>query len=479
MRPRRKRAISSPHGGSNMAEFTGPELCALSAVEVRRLLKAREISPQDLLEASEARVRQTEPRQNAMVTRCFPRARARIKPGTLLGGIPVGVKDLTEVAGVRTTYGTLGFKDHIPDASDPLVEAMEANGALVVGKTNTPEMGAGANTFNAVFGPTGNPHNRALNAGGSSGGAASGLATGQVWLSHGTDYGGSLRTPAAYCNVVGLRPSPGRAGGSKQVFETIGVQGPMARTVADVALFLDAMQGAEAGPIGYPAPAASFLSAVEAAPETIRIGYMPDLCGHAPVEPDVAETLAAALGQAGKSGCVVEAVSLDVSGMDHAFRAIRALGFATTALGLDERITRHFKATIKGNAADAEALTAQDLARASLTRARLYTGAAALLGQFDILACPVVGLGPLPREIEFPPEVNGVKSRDYVDWLGFSNLASLASLPALSLPVGRLPNGMPMGIQLIGPNRGEGKLLAAARTLERILGIDTAPVDPA
>lgn len=461
-----------------MAEFSGPALCALTAVEVRALLKTREISPQDLLEASEARIQQTEPAQNAMVTRCFARARKSIHPDTLLSGIPIGVKDLTDVKGVRTTYGTIGFKDHIPEASDPLVEAMESHGALVVGKTNTPEMGAGANTFNDVFGATGNPHNPALNAGGSSGGAASGLATGQVWLSHGSDYGGSLRLPAAYCNVVGLRPSPGRAGGSNTVFDTLGVQGPMARTVADCALFLDAMQGVES-PISFPAPATSFLSAVEAAPDTIRIGYMPDLCGHAPVEPDVSETLAKALHAAEKSGCTVEAVVLDTSGMDQAFRAIRALGFATTALALPREITRHFKASIQGNAADAAALTANDLARANLTRAQLYRDSAALLAHFDILACPVVGLGPLPRVVEFPPEVNGIKSCDYLDWLGFSNLASLTGLPALSLPVGRLPNGMPMGIQLIGPNRGEAKLLAAARSLERIFSVNTRPVDPA
>ena len=460
-----------------MAEFTGPPLTALTAVEVRTLLKFGEISPQDLLNASESRINQTEPNQNAMVTRCFPRARARLKPDTLLGGIPIGVKDLNDVAQVRTTYGTLGFKDHIPKASDPLVLAMESHGALVVGKTNTPEMGAGANTFNEVFGPTGNPHNAALNAGGSSGGAASGLATGQVWLSHGSDYGGSLSTPAAYCNVVGLRPSPGRAGGSGAVFDTLGVQGPMARNVADCALFLDAMQGVES-PIGFPAPPTSFLNAVEAAPDTIRVGYMPDLCGHAPVEAEVSDLLRAALQQAEKSGCTVEEVRLDTSGMGQAFRAIRALGFATTALGLPAEITRHFKPTIQGNAADAMALTANDLAIANLTRARLYHDTTALLQHFDILACPVVGLGPLNREIEFPPEVNGVKSRDYLDWLGFSNLATLTGLPALSLPIGCLPSGMPMGIQLIGPNRGEAKLLAAARTFERILSVNTSPIDP-
>ncbi len=460
-----------------MADFTGPNLCALSAVTVRDLLKKGEISPLDLLDASQTRVGQTEPRQNAMVTRCFARARKRVRTDTLLGGIPVGIKDLTEVAGVRTTFGTLGYKDNIPASSDPLVDTIEAAGALVVGKTNTPEMGAGANTFNDVFGPTGNPHDLALNAGGSSGGAASGLATGQVWLSHGSDYGGSLRLPAAYCNVVGLRPSPGRAGGSKQVFDTLGVQGPMARNVADCALFMDAMSGGMPGPISYPAPPQSFLSAVERAPQTVRIGYLPDLGGHAPVTPEVATCLNAALTQAQKSGCVVEEVSLDTTGLDPCFRALRALSFATVNMGLPEAVTRHFKPAIKGNAADAAALRANDLARAALTRAALYRATAALFSQFDILACPVVGLGPLLQTVEYPPEVAGVKSRDYISWLGFSNLATVTGLPALSLPVGRLKGGMPMGIQLIGPNRGEAVLLAAARTLERILGVDTTPVD--
>ena len=460
-----------------MGDFTGPELCALSAVDIQNLLKKGEISPVDLLDASEARIAQTEPKQNAMVTQCFERARAGIRPDTLLGGIPVGVKDLNDVAGVRTTYGTIGFKDHIPDASDPLVETMEANGALVVGKTNTPELGAGANTFNDVFGPTGNPHNLMLNAGGSSGGAASGLATGQVWLSHGSDYGGSLRTPAAYCGVVGLRPSPGRAGGSSQVFDRIGVQGPMARNVADCALFMDAMSGGEGGPIGYPAPEQPFLNSVERAPDKIRIGYMPDLCGHAPVEKDVAQFLAAGLAKAEAAGCIVEEVTLDSSGLDQCFRTNRALSFATSNLGFSEEVRSHFKATIMGNAADAEALRAEDIAVAARSQAAIYLEAMALLGQFDVLACPVVGLGPLPREIEYPPEVAGVKSLDYVDWLGFSNLSSVTGLPALSLPMGRMSSGMPMGIQLIGSNRGEAGLLASARALERILEVDLSPVD--
>lgn len=231
--------------------FSGPELCALSAHEVVQLLRRREVSASELLQASQARVEAVEPAINAMPTCCFERAEACAKSlrdgagASWLAGLPIGIKDLSAVAGVRTTYGTLGMADHVPQDSDPLVVHLEQRGALVVGKTNTPEFGAGANTFNAVFGMTRNPWDTRMNAGGSSGGAAASLASGEVWLSHGSDLAGSLRTPAAYCGVVGLRPTPGIAGSGPRGFRfhTEGVQGPMARSVLDCALFLDAMSG--------------------------------------------------------------------------------------------------------------------------------------------------------------------------------------------------------------------------------------------
>lgn len=232
--------------------FTGPDLCAYEAHEVVGLLKRGEISPEDLLEASQKRCAEVEPAVNAMPTLCFERAKQALKSvpsNSLLSGLPIAIKDLMAVGGVRTTYGTQGLTDNVPSASDSLVETLEGNGAVVVGKSNTPELGAGGNTFNSVFGSTANPWNTTRNAGGSSGGAAAAIATGEVWLAHGSDYAGSLRTPAAYCGVVGLRPSPGRAGGGGALtaWNTEGVQGPMARSVTDCALFLDAMVGFEAG----------------------------------------------------------------------------------------------------------------------------------------------------------------------------------------------------------------------------------------
>ncbi|MEM7269897.1 MAG: amidase [Pseudomonadota bacterium] len=229
-----------------MPEYTGPELCALSAVDAVAALKAGDVSPTEMLEAALTRIADVEPKINALPTICADRARSHIAnleegdEGPWLAGLPLAIKDLTEVEGVRTTFGSPGFADHVPAASTPMVRRLEARGGVVIGKSNTPEMGAGGNTFNPVLGRTLNPWNTALNPGGSSGGAAASLAAGEVWLAHGSDLGGSLRTPAAYCGVVGLRPTPGRAGGGGKdnAFNYEAVQGPMARTVEDCALFL-------------------------------------------------------------------------------------------------------------------------------------------------------------------------------------------------------------------------------------------------
>jgi amidase len=279
-----------------MPTFTGPELCRKTACDVVDLLKSRRVSPQELLESTFIRIEEVEPAVNAMPTLCRERAFAaanRISgeeayPGWL-AGLPIGIKDLTAVAGVRTSYGTRGLASYVPDVSDPLVTRLEERGGIVVGKTNTPELGAGANTFNDVFGPTLNPWDTRLNAGGSSGGAAASLVTGEVWLSHGSDHGGSLRTPAAYNGVVGLRPSFGRVpSGNDAPYLLEAQEGPMARTVEDCALFLDAMSGFDPSvPTSYPAPETPFRSAVQRARCKIRIGFSSDLGGLCPVEPEM------------------------------------------------------------------------------------------------------------------------------------------------------------------------------------------------
>ncbi|MBP0482576.1 amidase [Sagittula salina] len=461
--------------------FSGPDLCALTAVEAVTLLKRRAVSPRELVEASLTRIATTSPAINAMVTPCADRAlnaASKATPDSLLAGLPIGIKDLTPVAGVRTTWGTPAHADHIPAASDPLVTRLEARGAVVMGKTNTPEMGAGGNTFNAVFGATRNPWDTRLNAGGSSGGAAAGLATGEVWLSHGSDLGGSLRTPASYCGIVGLRPSPGlvASGPGVDAFDRMGVEGPMARTVADVALFLDAMAGFEAScPLSHPGGA--FLAALDTDPGPIRIAFSPDL-DRLPVTAEIAGVHATALARVAAPDLTVEEIAPTFPGRDHAFRTFRALGMWTKSKLTPVRVSDRFKPTLKANIAEGAVLTPDDIATATITRTRLFATMQALFAQHDVLACPVTGLAPLPVAVEYPTEIAGTPTRDYLDWLSFAFLATLTGLPALSLPVGFTPAGLPVGLQLIGPPRGEARLLQVAQRLQQALGLPGTPIDP-
>mgnify|MGYP000347872689 CR=1 FL=1 len=286
--------------------FTGPDLCARPAREVVADLAAGHLDPSDVLDACAARMDQVEGDVNAVVTRCVDRAReaigglperARTNGGAAgwLAGLPVAIKDLNAVKGVRTTFANTWYADFVPEASDPLVERLEARGALVVGKTNTPEFGAGGNSTNAVFGSTRNPWDTRMNAGGSSGGAAAALAAGEVWLAHGSDLMGSLRTPAAHCSVLGLRPSPGRCGGGPGTakFLTEGLQGPMARDTRDLALFLDAMTGWDPRmPLSLDAPATPYVKAIEEAPRPPRIAFSEDQNGFAAVETEIRAKLA-------------------------------------------------------------------------------------------------------------------------------------------------------------------------------------------
>ncbi len=471
--------------------FTGPEVCRLEAHEAVALLKKGELSPEELLEASLNRVSQVEEAVNAMPTVCAERARSSLEdlqgrktanggePGWL-GGLPIGIKDLTPVAGVRTTFGTPAMADYIPETSDPLVDRLEARGGVVVGKTNTPEFGAGGNTFNAVFGKTRNPWNTRMNAGGSSGGAAVSLASGEVWLSHGSDLAGSLRTPAAYCGVVGLRPSPGRVGGPVELgFHTEGVQGPMARSITDCALFLDAMSGFDPmSPISIEAPATPYLAALESPFEGTRVAWTPDLNGFAAIEGEIRDVLESALGRFEGAGATVEETCPDLPNLEKTYRVLRAMLWASGPGRLPEEVQRHYKATLRDNIQYGRDLSIDDVYDAQRDRTVLFHNVQRLLERFDVLAMPVVGLRSQPVENEYPTEIDGKPVGDYLDWLKFSFLSTTTSLPALAMPAGFTDDGMPVGIQLIGPNRGEAKLLRVGRALEQALGLPRGPIDP-
>ena len=469
--------------------FTGPELCSFEAHEIIALLRKGEVTPRELLDAAFARINEVNPVINAFPTLCEDRAYAAVTdldqshsghPGWM-GGLPIGIKDLTEVAGVRTTHGTEGLRNFVPTESYPLVTLLEQRGGIVVGKTNTPELGAGGNTYNAVFGATLNPWNTELNAGGSSGGAAASLATGATWLSHGSDHGGSLRTPAAYCGIVGMRPSPGIAGGASlnTGFMIEGTQGPMARSVRDCALFLDAMSGYDARyPISFPAPNVPFQQAVDRADGQFRIAFSPVLGGMAQADADMLTHLRGVMQVLAQNGAVVDETDPDIPNLERTYHILRGILWATINRRMPQSVSQHYKDTLAENTAFGEALTMSDVADAQLDRSIIYNNMLDFFDEWDVLACPVVGCMPHPQDEEWVRHIGGESLNGYMDWLRYAFLATTCGLPAISVPVGLGPGGLPVGVQLIGKPRGEADLLAAARFVEMSVGGPLLPIDP-
>ncbi|MDJ0820594.1 MAG: amidase family protein [Paracoccaceae bacterium] len=456
------------------------------------MLKAGEVSPSELLEAAWQRMDQVETAVNATVIRDDPRARAALarlpdwaaqngEHRGWLAGLPVGIKDLIAVAGMRGTAGSAALAEFVAPESDALIERLEARGAIIAGKTNTPEFGAGGNTFNAVFGATRNPWDTGRNAGGSSGGAAVSLATGEVWLSHGSDLAGSLRTPAAFCGVIGLRPSPGRAGGAPvdTGFAFEAVQGPMARDIRDTALFLDAMAGYDARhPLSIAEPAVGFQAALDQPPGPIRIAFSEDQGGFAPVEAPIRAVSRSAMQAVSGEGVTVEEACPDLPGLAETYTTLRGMHYASVTARLPDHVRAHFKPTLVENTAHGLSLTPEQIFDAQRQRTVLYHAMRTFLQGYDVLAIPVTGIAPGPVEQEYPPFVDGQPVNDYVEWLRFSFLAPTTTLPALSMPAGFTAEGLPVGLQLIGPPRGEARLLQVALAVEERLALGCSPIDP-
>lgn len=460
------------------------DLIRRTAVEVVGLLKRGEVSPEDLIDSLEERIAEVDPKVNALPTLCLDRARARgeaAMPLAPLHGLPVAIKDLSAVEGVRTTWGSTIYADHIPEASAHVVERVEANGGVVYAKTNTPEFGAGAQTFNAVFGPTLNPWNTVMTCAGSSGGSAVALRTGMAWLAHGSDLGGSLRNPASFCGIVGLRPSVGRVphGPGADPWGNLSVDGPMARTVLDVALFLDALSGLDPRePMALPKPATSFLDAARAAHRPTRIAFSPDLGGLTPVDPQVAALCAAAARRFEQMGVIVEEASPDFTGAHQCFQTLRALGFAT---GHEGHLGDHrdkLKADVVWNIQKGLDLTGAQIADALRVRGQIMARARTFFDTYDLLLCPATIVPPFPVEQPYVKECNGVVFETYVDWLAVVYAITLTGHPALSLPCGFTTSGLPVGLQMVGRWQGEAALLSAAAALEADLGLDASPIDP-
>lgn len=466
-------------------------LCDLPATEAVRLLKAGEVSPLDLVEAAIARIEAVDPQVNALPIRFFERAReaarrfrtdseGRERPGWL-GGLPIAVKDYNDVGGERTTLGSPIYADNVPARSDATVRRLEENGAIPLAKANVPEF-AGANTFNPLFGATRTPFDLRMTAGGSSGGSAAALATGQVWLATGNDLGGSLRIPASFCGIVGMRPSVGRVlrPEASLPFDPLWVEGPMGRSVADVALMLDAEAGeAPHDPLTYPAPATSYVAGLAAPPRSSRAGFSADL-GLAAVDPEVAAICRAAASRGAEAGLRVEEACPDLSGAIETFEVLRALLMASLRGPLLEEHRDRINPDIRGNIDKGLALTGSDVARAERQRLRIVQNVASFFERFDLLLCPTVAVPPFPSEQPYPTEIGGRALTSYIDWMVLTFAITVTGCPALSIPCGLTASGLPVGLQIVGPPRGDAAVLAAAQRLEAVLGFkERVPIAPA
>ncbi|UUX51904.1 amidase family protein [Nisaea acidiphila] len=460
-----------------------------NATEIRDLLVKDEVTPLDLLDALEARVTEVEPKINALPTLCFERARDNAKAlmekpagdRGLLMGMPVAIKDLEEVKGVRTTFGSPIFADHIPDKSDIVVETLEKNGGVVYAKANTPEFGAGGNTFNEVLGTTLNPWNQERSVAGSSGGSAAALASGTAWLAQGSDTGGSLRNPASFCSIVGMRPSPGRVarGPSGTPFANLPVAGPMARTVSDVALMLDAMVGEHPrDPISLARPSESFVDAVKAARLPKRVAFSRDL-GCTPVDPEVAKICETAALKFESLGVKVEEAHPDFHDVQDIFQALRAEAFYMTKHKLLAEHRDKLKPEVVWNIEKALDYSIKDFTRVELARGAYIQRAVDFFETYDLLLSPATCVGPYPVEQRYVEQCDGHKFDNYVEWLTMAYAITLTTFPALSMPAGFTSEGLPVGLQVVGGPRGEAALLSAAALLEPEIGhAGAVPIDP-
>lgn len=469
-------------------------LIRLSATEAVARLRRREISPLELVEAAAARIAAVEPAVNALPTLCLDRARAHARrlmagdgsaaegePGWL-AGLPVAIKDLTDVAGVRTTYGSPIFRDHVPTASHPVVERIERKGGIVIAKSNTPEFGAGGSTFNEVFGRTRNPWNTALTCGGSTGGGAVALATGEVWLAQGTDHGGSLRRPATYCSVVGLRPSPGRVtrGTPNNLFSPLSVQGPMARTIPDLALFLDTMAGlCPHDPLTFDAPAVPFARAVAEARPPKRVAYTSDYGGKLRVDRETREICAASVRKLESLGCVVEEYAPDLGAIEEAFMVLRAQHFVVDR---ELQLQTHrdlLKRDIIWNTELGLAQTPSRLAWADRERAAFYRRVVEMFTRFDVFITPSAATPAFDVNLRHPDSIDGETLTNYMAASTLNAAMTLTSCPAVAVPCGFDRFGRPVGVQITGPTRGEAAALATAAVFEQLTGLDKMlPIDP-
>jgi amidase len=450
-----------------------------SAVELRSLLAARRLSARELLDAHLERIEAVNPLVNAIVTlvpdiareraAACDEAAARGEELGVLHGLPVAHKDLAETAGIRTTMGSPIYADFVPKRDALIVERQIAAGAVTVGKTNTPEFGAGSNTFNEVFGVTSNPYDLGRTCGGSSGGAAVALAARLLPLCDGSDLGGSLRNPAAFCNIVGFRPSAGRVPSSTSMaaWSPMATEGPMARTVADIALFLQAIAGPDdRAPASNVESPEVFAGSLERDLRGVRVAWSPDL-GGLPVDPAIRDALAGVPDQLADLGCEVIDAWPDLSDAREIFQVQRAWLFEMSHGPLLDRHRDQLKQTVIWNIEEGRDRGLRDHVDASRKQAALFRRVVEFMADVEFLACPVTQVAPFPHEIEYVTEICGVEMPTYIDWMRACSDITCTTLPAISVPAGFTPEGLPVGLQLVGRHRADRSVLEIAHAYEQ------------
>jgi len=453
------------------------EIARLSATESRRLVERGELSVVEVVEACLERIQKCNPQINAICTlnekaldeaRLLEQRSARDKEKGLLFGLPVGIKDVTPVAGIRTTFGSTLYRDYVPREDALVVSRLKEAGAVILGKTNTPEFAAGGNTYNEIFGRTSNPWNPELSAGGSTGGGAAALASGMITLAEGTDLGGSLRMPASFCGVVGLRPTPGVIPiyPSEFAWDNLNVCGPMARTVEDVALMLQVISGPSSlSPLSQFGEKRNFIKAGESAtPKGARIAYCPDIAGIG-IDTEIEKVCRKAALELIQAGAKVHDIEFDLSFAWEAYVIIR--GFWMVA--------QHYKHldkldqlgdNLRGNIQSGLKITMEELAAAEQTRGMLWLKFTHFFQKYDYLLTPTMAVPPFPVEKDYPEEIAGKEMKTYIDWFAPTFLLSLSALPIVSVPCGLDSKGLPVGIQIVGPQIGEEKVLALAKQIQ-------------
>jgi amidase len=472
------------------------EPCDLSAVVARRLTGQKKLAPSELMESCIARIEAVDHAVNAMVARDFDRARAIAKAADAavargeelppLHGLPIGIKDLQETEGLRTTFGSPIFRDHVPTADERVVAAVRSAGAIVLGKTNTPEFGAGANTRNAVYGATGNPFDPTLSAAGSSGGSAVALATGMVPICSGSDTGGSLRNPAAFSGIVGFRPTPGLVANERRGlgWNNLSVAGPMARTVPDLCLLLSTMVSDDPRdplattvhgrtvrrPEDFAVPARIDLS-------RIRVAITPDF-GFAPTERHIAEVFAEKIGLFRHVFAHAEETTPDCTGADEAFEVLRAIGYLASHAEKVRTRPQDVGPNVRANVEQGQRYSAADVARAQTLQTTLYRRWQDFFRDKDVILTPSITISPRSWRELYPTEIDGKPTRTYFHWLALAYAVTLPGHPAVSLPVGLDRHGMPFGLQIVGPRGGDVLVLSVAAELEAMLAADTRTARP-